>query len=372
MTPPGNIHTGLKDTRCLKVSPLAPICLSRVRHPAGVYVLRAVQEGGLVPGASEVDVPDSFARNRVRVSWIIYAIAASGLLINLVYFGIESRGERPFFDRFFSHPLEHGFIVSLILVTPLIAFITRRIFASYRMSERSRALELEVAARTRELEDLKGFSENIMASVNDVIFVIGSDGRFQFVSGDCEAVLGFQPETLMGRQFSDIVAPGALAIAVSNFEKVMWGHEVQPYELSVVDGDGRSRHVEISGTAYKEGDKVIAQVGVARDITERKNLEQHIFERNRELAALNAVSSAVGQSLDLDQILSAALDQVVELFTAHRACVHLYDADNEVLDLRVWRGGSAGFLRRISTIKPGRGSGRPGSAPGRGPGRQHR
>ncbi|MHB9053296.1 MAG: GAF domain-containing sensor histidine kinase [Thermoleophilia bacterium] len=223
------------------------------------------------------------------------------------------------------------------------------------MSERSRALELEVAARTRELEDLKSFSENIMASVNDVIFVIGSDGRFQFVSGDSEAVLGFQTEALMGRQFSDIVAPGAIATAVTNFEKVMWGHEVQPYELEVIDAGGRTKFIEISGTAYRESGKVIAQIGVARDITERKKLEQHSLERNRELAALNDVAGAVGQSLDPDQILSAALEQVADLFTSHRACVHLYDADTGQLDLRVWKGGSEKFLSRIAHLKPGEG-----------------
>ncbi|MHB1325737.1 MAG: GAF domain-containing protein [Thermoleophilia bacterium] len=142
-----------------------------------------------------------------------------------------------------------------------------------------------------------------MASVNDVIFVIGSDGRFQFVSGDSEAVLGYQPEALMGRQFTEIVASGAVTTAVGNFEKVMWGNDVQPYEL----------------------------------------------------AALNAVPTAVGQSLDLDQILGAALDQVVDLFTAHRACVHLFNQETETLDLRIWRGGSPEFLSRINQLAMGKG-----------------
>ncbi len=305
--------------------------------------------------ASRADVSDSYRNHRVRVSWLVYIIAATGLVIDAVYFGIEFLGSEPFVEHFQRNIFEHLFILSLIVDFPLIAYLADRVLAGYRMSERSRSLELEVAARTRELEDLKSFSENIMASVNDVIFVIGSDGRFQFVSGDCESVLGYQPEALMGRQFSDIVASGAIATAVSNFEKVMWGHEVQPYELGVIDRNGVNRFIEISGTAYREDNKVIAQVGVARDITERKKLEQHIFERNRELAALNAVSVAVGRSLDLDQILGSALDQVVDLFTAHRACVHLYDSDTEELDLRVWKGGSTEFVRRISHMKLGEG-----------------
>ncbi len=312
----------------------------------------------MLPESSSIDIAgesDSFFRKHDNVSWLVFVIAGTGLLIDSVYFGIELVEEQPFIEHFRANLFEHLFIMSLIILFPLIAFLADRVLAGYRLSERSRALELEVAARTRELEDLKSFSENIMASVSDVIFVIGSDGRFQFVSGDSEAVLGYLPEELMGRQFSDIVATGSVAVAVNNFEKVMWGHEVQPYELAVIDSTGQSRHIEISGTAYRENENVIAQVGVARDITERKKLEQHVFDRNRELALLNAVSIAVAQSLDLDQILGAALDRVVDLFAAHRACVHLYDQDTEELDLRVWKGGSTEFLRRISHMKLGEG-----------------
>jgi len=309
----------------------------------------------MVPDVSSATANDALARNRLKVSWLVFTIALTGVAINVVYFGIEIGGGGSFLEDFRGNFYEHLFILSLAILFPLIAYLTDRVMVGFRMSERSRALELEVAARTRELQDLKSFSENIMASVNDVIFVIASNGRFQFVSGDSVAVLGYEPDALMGRQFIDIVASGSIASAVNNFEKVMWGEDVLPYELEVVDGSGEARLIEISGTAYREDGQAVAQVGVARDVTERKKLEQHVFERNRELAALNAVSSAVGQSLDLDQILGAALDQVVDLFMAHRACVHIYDPEKDELDLRVWKGGSPEFLKRIAQLKMGEG-----------------
>ncbi len=218
----------------------------------------------MVSGTFSAGVSASQAWRRFRISWLTCTIAAAGIVIDAVYFGIEMFGDESFFEHFERNLTEHIFILSLIVEFPIIAYLTERVLEGHRLGERSRALELEVAARTHELEDLKNFSENIMASVNDVIFVIGSDGRFHFVSGDSVAVLGFQPEALVGRQFTDIVASGAMAIAVTNFEKVMWGHEVQPYELEVVDSEGESKFIEVSGTAYREDGKVIAQVGVAR------------------------------------------------------------------------------------------------------------
>ena len=231
----------------------------------------------MVSDVSSSDASDALAKNRVKVSWLVFVIALTGLLINFIYFGIELLSSESLLDDFRNNFYEHIFILSLIIQFPLVVYLTDRVMVGFRMSERSRALELEVAARTREVEDLKSFSENIMASVNDVIFVIASNGRFQFVSGDSEAVLGFEPEALLGRQFIDIVASGSIATAVNSFEKVMWGQEVLPYEIEVVDGRGDTRMIEVSGTAYREDGQVVAQVGVARDVTERKKLEQHVF-----------------------------------------------------------------------------------------------
>jgi len=272
--------------------------------------------------------------------WIVYAVGGMGLLINLIYFSSEFIGFDDSSEHFRGNLPEHILVLSLIFLFPVLAFFIDRVLAGYRLGERSRLLELEVAARTRELEDLKTFSENIMASVNDMIFVIGSDGRFQFVSGNSQMVLGKDPEELMGRQFSDLVATGSVARAVSNFEKIMWGQDVPAYELETTDGNGGTRYIEISSTPYRDGESVVAQVGVAREVTERKLLEQHIQERNRELAALHAVAHSVAQSLDLDQVLDSALARITTLLGADKAWVHLYENETGEMSLQVWKGAS--------------------------------
>lgn len=306
----------------------------------------------MFPALSSYDPSEH--RHKRRARWLIYAIAVTGLLINIIYFSIELwlGGS---YDDFPLNLNAHLTILSLILIFPIFAVIADRMLAGYRINEKSKLLELEVAARTRQLEDLKDFSENIMASVNDIIFVIGSDGRFQFASGNCRKILGREPEGLLGYQFIDLVAPGGVAQAVNNFERIMWNEDVPPYELEVKDREGRRKWIEISSTAYVENDRVVAQVGVARDVTERKKLEHHIFERNRELAVLNAVATAVGQSLDLDQVLRSALDQVAGLLGPDCVCVHMYDPQTKQLDLKVSKGGQAELLERTAHLRIGEG-----------------
>ncbi|MHB1413173.1 MAG: PAS domain-containing protein, partial [Thermoleophilia bacterium] len=227
-------------------------------------------------------VPDSeFFAGRKRAPWLVYTIASLGLVINIVYFGSEavSKGESGFEAHLTGSLLEHVVILSQVFIFPVIAYLAHRIIVGRQLDEYSRRLELEVAARTRELEDLKSFSENIMASVNDLIFVIGSDGRFQFVSGNCEKVLGYAPEQLIGSQYIDLAAPGAVAMALGNFERIMRGEEVPAYEIEMVDAAGERKFVEVVSTPYWECGRVLAQVGVARDVSERKRLEQQVFDR---------------------------------------------------------------------------------------------
>jgi|GEM_PF-5703024 len=61
--------------------------------------------------------------------------------------------------------------------------------------------------------------------------------------------------------------------------------------------------------------------------------EWELYQRNRELAALHAVSEALSRSLELDEILSHALESVVEIVEAQAARLFLLDETNGDLSL---------------------------------------
>ena len=49
------------------------------------------------------------------------------------------------------------------------------------------------------------------------------------------------------------------------------------------------------------------------------HLEQKVADRTKELAALNAIAAEVSRSLDLDEILNNALDEVLDVMDVDRA-----------------------------------------------------
>ncbi len=75
-----------------------------------------------------------------------------------------------------------------------------------------------------------------------------------------------------------------------------------------------------------------------REISERKEAEVEIAWRNSELAAQNAIAATLSRSLDIETILSTALDTVLAVLEMDAGCIYLLEPDGETLGLRMRRG----------------------------------
>ena len=93
-----------------------------------------------------------------------------------------------------------------------------------------------------------------------------------------------------------------------------------------------------------------ANEALQAEITERKRAEEEIKQHNRELAALNAIATVVSQSLDLDEILNATLDKVLELMHLEVGGIYLADPVRRKLDLHVHRGISKEFAHEVESV----------------------
>jgi putative nucleotidyltransferase with HDIG domain len=78
--------------------------------------------------------------------------------------------------------------------------------------------------------------------------------------------------------------------------------------------------------------------------------EEEIRRRNRELAALNTIAAVVSQSLNLDEILNAGLDKVLELMHLNVGGIYLADPVRRKLDLIVHRGISKEFAYEVESV----------------------
>jgi K+-sensing histidine kinase KdpD len=89
------------------------------------------------------------------------------------------------------------------------------------------------------------------------------------------------------------------------------------------------------------------------EIIRRKRMEEELRRRNEELMTLNAIATTIGQSLDLDHILNATLDKVLEVIEIDAGWIQLLDEDEGVLSLVAHRGFSQEMAEETKIINLG-------------------
>ena len=101
-------------------------------------------------------------------------------------------------------------------------------------------------------------------------------------------------------------------------------------------------------TVYPVGTVLLGKFMTTR--LTRKQAEEEIKHRNRELGALYAISTVVSQSLDLGETLNAGLDKVLELMHLDVGGVYFADPLHLKLDLVVHRGVSERFAHDLEFL----------------------
>ncbi len=166
-------------------------------------------------------------------------------------------------------------------------------------------------------EEVQSHAEAIMASeekyrllaehVRDVIYALDPEGRFTYLNPKVEEMLGYTPGELLGRYCTDILSPPSQRRAYEIFATAARGKDpFSLYELDMVKKDGSGIvPVEVGTVTVRDATgRVTGWQGIARDITERKQLEQQLVRTER-LRALGEMASGVAH--DFNNILGAIL-----------------------------------------------------------------
>ncbi len=156
-----------------------------------------------------------------------------------------------------------------------------------------------------------------------------SDLEGEFIDGNraVEKLLGYKREELIGKNFLEVnLLPSAeISRAAAVLSRNVAGQQpTGPNEFVLNHRDGSQVTVEISTFPVEvKGQTVV--LGIARDITKRKQAEAALRRRNRELTLLNRVGQEISATLDTGQISERLLQAVVETIGAESASVWLWD-----------------------------------------------
>lgn len=147
--------------------------------------------------------------------------------------------------------------------------------------------------RQRAAEALRESEEryrNLVERAPDVIYTLASDATISSLSPVFEKITGWSREEWLGKPFAEIVHPDDLPGAVGSFEAVLRGEQPPPYELRIRSKAGSYLVGEFTSSPLVEGGRVVGELGIARDVTERKRAEEALRASEAQLS--NALKMA--------------------------------------------------------------------------------
>jgi PAS domain S-box-containing protein len=137
------------------------------------------------------------------------------------------------------------------------------------------------------LRESQGRYRHLVQNSPDIIWSVGPDGRFTFVSATVERLTGWQPLDLLGEHFGALVHESSRDVAEIDWTS---GLSATNQELrgrvNLLHRDGRAIPAEFIAMASLDSDgRFSGANGSVRDMTEREDLERDLRGQAAELAA---------------------------------------------------------------------------------------
>jgi PAS domain S-box-containing protein len=159
------------------------------------------------------------------------------------------------------------------------------------LGETNLRLQGEIKERSRIEESLRESEaryRGLFEYASDLIYTLDLEGNFISVNGIVRSLLGYTADEFLTLHFRDILDPQSLQTTEENFlRKVRDGLETTgPYEILVRTKDGTFVWLEVTSRIIRQERNPVGIHGIARNITQRKELEAAVHEAQMKYQSL--------------------------------------------------------------------------------------
>ena len=170
--------------------------------------------------------------------------------------------------------------------------------------ERTETELRESAARHRELFE----------NASDMMYTMNLDKNLTSVNRAYQQITGYTRDELIGMSLVDILAPEYLALSQLMRAKKEEGTAWTTYEVEMLTKSGERVPVEVSTRLIYQNGKPVAVQGIARDISERKRVQEALKKAHDELE--NRVQARTAELTRANQTLQQMVSELHQVQNA--------------------------------------------------------
>jgi PAS domain S-box-containing protein len=163
-------------------------------------------------------------------------------------------------------------------------------------------------------DSLALFYRELFENARDAIYVQDLSGVYTSVNRAAERLWGYQRNEIIGRHFSNLIAPEYLHLVSANISKKLTDKGETACEIAVLSKDRGTVPVELSSALIHDHGVAVGILGIARDLTERKRAEQALRSYSRRLIE--------AQEAERQHIARELHDQIGQVLAAIRINLH--------------------------------------------------
>lgn len=127
----------------------------------------------------------------------------------------------------------------------------------------------------------------LFENANDMIFLHDLKGKILAINRVAEQLTGYSRDEVLGENFERLIAPESRDQMQDTVRAHLGGSTTQHYELAILSRFGVRRFLDVNTRVlYRRGQPLAIQ-GIGRDVTERKQAQQKLFESSRALQQKN-------------------------------------------------------------------------------------
>jgi len=134
--------------------------------------------------------------------------------------------------------------------------------------------------------------QELFENAKDIIFTVDLEGNFTTLNKAAEALMGWSREEAQQINIKKIVAPEHLNLCKQIMGHILNDDSPQQFEITLLRKDGKRVLLEACADGKKKGIQ-----GIARDVTERRNLE-NMVRQSQKLDAIGRLSGGVAHDFN--------------------------------------------------------------------------